>query len=230
MSRTRLPIVLHLPPEQIYRRYRACRTGVEKTHWHLIWLLTRAEQPLTPAQAAAQVGLTGVWARAVLKRWNADGPAGLADRRAVTNGGRGKLTTDQRIDLWAALQQPPPDGGLWTGPKVRATPATASASRSSSRPAGSGCAGWVSRRRCRGLATRRRRPRPSSRPGKEVTGRWVAELRRQHPDRPVEVWAEDEARLGLKPISAGSGPCGRVGGRGLERAPIVDRLVGAATS
>ena len=118
MARTRLPIVPHLTPEHIYRRYRACRTGVEKTHWQLLWLLTRPEQPLAPAQAAAQVGLTAVWARAVLKRWNADGPAGLADRRAGTNGGRGKLTTDQQIDLWAALQQPPPDGGLWTGPKV----------------------------------------------------------------------------------------------------------------
>jgi transposase len=118
MSRTRLPIVLHLPPEQIYRRYRACRTGVEKTHWHLIWLLTRAEQPLTPARAAAQVGLTAVWARARLRRWNGEGPAGLSDRRNGACGGRSKLTTDQQIDLWAALQQPPPDGGLWTGPKV----------------------------------------------------------------------------------------------------------------
>jgi transposase len=118
MARTRLPIVPHLTHEQIYRRYRACRTGVEKTHWHLLWLLTRPEHPLSPAQAAAQVGLTAVWARAVLKRWNAGGPAGLADRRAATNGGRNKLTTDQQIDLWAALQQPPPDGGLWTGPKV----------------------------------------------------------------------------------------------------------------
>ena len=118
MARTRLPIVPHLTPEQIYRRYRACRTGVEKAHWHLLWLLTRPEAPLAPAQAAAQIGLTAVWARAILKRWNADGPAGLADRRVGTNGGRSKLTTDQQIDLWAALQQPPPDGGLWTGPKV----------------------------------------------------------------------------------------------------------------
>jgi len=118
MSRTRLPIVLHLPPEQIYRRYRACRTGVETTHWHLIRLLTRAEQPSTPARAAAQVCLSAVWARAPLKRWNAEGPDGLADRRAGTCGGRSKLTTDQQIDLWAALQQPPPDGGIWTGPKV----------------------------------------------------------------------------------------------------------------
>ena len=120
MARTRLPIVPHLTPEHIYRRYRACRTGVEKTHWQLLWLLTRPERPLAPAQAAAQIGLTAVWARAILKRWNADGPAGLADRRAGTNGGRSKLTTDQQIDLWAALQQPPPDGGLWTGPKVAA--------------------------------------------------------------------------------------------------------------
>jgi transposase len=118
MSRTRLAIVPHLIPEQIYRRYRACRSGVEKTHWQLLWLLTRAERPLAPAQAAAQVGLSAVWARSILKRWNAQGPDGLADRRAGTNGGRSKLTIDQQIDLRAALQQTPPDGGLWTGPKV----------------------------------------------------------------------------------------------------------------
>ena len=76
MSRTRLPIVLHLPPEDIYRRYRACRTGVEKTHWQLLWLLTRPERPLAlaPAQAAAQVGLTAVWARAILKPGTPPGP------------------------------------------------------------------------------------------------------------------------------------------------------------
>ena len=118
MSRTRLPIILHLPPADIFRRYRACRRGVEKTHWQLLWLLTRPERPLAPAQAAAQVGPTAVWARAILKRWNAAGPDGLADRRVGACGGRSKLTSDQHIDLRAALQQPPPDGGLWTGPKV----------------------------------------------------------------------------------------------------------------
>jgi transposase len=118
MARTRLPIVPHLTPEPIYLRYHACRTGVEETHRHLLRLLTRPEAPLAPAQAAAQIGLTAVRARAILKRWDADGPAGLADRRVGTDGGHGKLTADQQIDLWAALQHPPPDGGLWTGPKV----------------------------------------------------------------------------------------------------------------
>jgi hypothetical protein len=32
MANTRLPIVLHLPPEEIARRSRVCRSGVEKTH------------------------------------------------------------------------------------------------------------------------------------------------------------------------------------------------------
>src|SRR5262245_17280332 len=31
--------------------------------------------------------------------------------------------------------------------------------------------------------------------------RRLARLRRAHPDKPIEVWAEDEARFGLKPVS-----------------------------
>ncbi|CAN5900287.1 hypothetical protein BH23PLA1_BH23PLA1_34910 [soil metagenome] len=120
MARKRLPIVLHLPPEKIARRYRSCRSGVEKTHWQVLGLLTRPENPLSLALAAEQVGLSAVWVRTLIKRWNAQGPDGLVDRRAVTNGGHCKLSTDQQIDLWDTLQHPPPDGGLWTGPKVAA--------------------------------------------------------------------------------------------------------------
>jgi transposase len=120
MSRRRLPIVPHLTRDAIARRYRSCRTGVEKTHWHVLWLLTRPESPPAPAEVASLVGLSAGWVRAVLKRWNADGPDGLTDRRAAANGGQCKLTTDQQIDLWAAIRQAPPDGGLWTGPKVAA--------------------------------------------------------------------------------------------------------------
>jgi transposase len=120
MARTRLPIVLHLSAEEISRRYRACRGGVEKTHWQVLWLLTRSADPPAPAEVATQVGLTPAWVRTVLKRWNAGGPAALADRRAAANGGKSKLSDGQRAELYQALQQPPPDGGLWTGPKVAA--------------------------------------------------------------------------------------------------------------
>ena len=118
MARPRLPIVPHLSPEEIARRYRACRDGVEKTHWQVLWLLTRSAAPPAPAEVAAQVGLTASWARTILKRWNAEGPAGLADRRPARNGGRPKLSDEQRAALFEALQGRPADGGLWTGPKV----------------------------------------------------------------------------------------------------------------
>jgi transposase len=120
MARQRLPIAPHLAPEEIARRYRACRSGVEKTHWQVIWLLTRSPEPPTPAEVAARVGLTPAWARTVLKRWNAEGPAGLADRRAAANGGRPRLSDEQQAALFEALQGRPDDGGLWTGPKVAA--------------------------------------------------------------------------------------------------------------
>ena len=171
MSRTRLPILLHLPPADLFRRYRACRRGVEKSHWQLLRLLTRPERPLAPApaQAAAEVGLSAVWARAILKRWNAAGPDGLDDRRVGTCGGRSTLTSDQHIDLRAALRQPPPDGGLWSGPKVARYVRDRRGVAAASRPAGDGCGASDSRSRCRGRGTPGRPPRPSGRPGDVVT-------------------------------------------------------------
>jgi transposase len=120
MPRPRLPIILHLGPEEIAQRYRRCKDGLEKTHWQVLWLLTRAQDPLTPAQVADHVGLTPSWVRTILKRWNAQGPQGLLDRRATTNGGQSKLTEEQQAQLREALQQRPADGGLWSGPKVAA--------------------------------------------------------------------------------------------------------------
>jgi transposase len=115
----RLPVLRHRTARQVWAKYRACRHPAEKTHWHVIWLLLRTDEPRTPAQAAAVVGVSAVTARAVLHRWNGHGPAGLADRRA-TNRGKPALTDGQRAELFAALKKRPPDGGLWTGPKVAA--------------------------------------------------------------------------------------------------------------
>src|SRR4051812_23433640 len=118
MVRPRLTVADHLPPEEIERRYRICPHAVEKTRWQVLWLMTRPGEPRSADRAARLVGFTGNWARTLIKRYNEHGPGGLADRRAG-NGREPKLSADQRAESLAVLQQPPPDGGLWSGPKLR---------------------------------------------------------------------------------------------------------------
>jgi transposase len=113
----RIPFVRHRTVNQLRNKYRGCRTGVEKARWHAVWLLARTDVPRTPAQVADVVGLSAVTVRDVLHRWNAAGPAGLTDGRK-DNGSEPRLSARRRAALYGALQKPPPDGGLWTGPKV----------------------------------------------------------------------------------------------------------------
>lgn len=115
----RLPVVEHLGHEEIDQRYRSCSDAAEKTRWHVLWLVTRPDQPLSATKAAELVGFTPAWGRAILKRYNAHGPEGLTDRRR-DNGADPKLSPQQQAELLAALQAPPPDHGLWSGPKVAA--------------------------------------------------------------------------------------------------------------
>jgi transposase len=117
MPRPPLAFTRHRTQNQIRAKYRACRHPTEKVRWHAIWLLARTDQPRTSDQVGNLVGLSGVTVRAILHRWNEQGPDGLIDRRN-TNGARPRLTTRQRDALYRALQKRPPDGGLWTGPKV----------------------------------------------------------------------------------------------------------------
>jgi transposase len=113
----RLPVVEHLGHEEIDRRYRACANAAEKTRWHVLWLVTRPDHPLSATAAAKLVGFTPAWGRTILKRYNAHGPDALRDGRR-DNGSDPLLLPEQRAELFTALQAEPPDGGLWSGPKV----------------------------------------------------------------------------------------------------------------
>jgi transposase len=114
---TRFHVDEYLSAGEIDRRYRTCPSAREKTHWQIVWLLTRPDGPRTAAAVARVVGLTPTWVRTLVRRWNAHGPDGLADGRRG-NGPQGTLPPDRQADLYHALQAEPPDGGLWTGPKV----------------------------------------------------------------------------------------------------------------
>jgi hypothetical protein len=77
----RLPVVTHLSPAEIARRYRTGPDAAARTRWQVIWLVTRPDAPLSAGRAARAVGLTLSWGRTRLKRWNAHGPDGRADGR-----------------------------------------------------------------------------------------------------------------------------------------------------
>lgn len=114
---SRIPVADHLTPDEIAARYRSCPDGAEKSRWQVLWLVTRPGEPVSAGRAALAVGLTAAWGRAILKRYNAQGADGLADRRRA-NGTESVLSVDRQGELYDALRADPPDGGLWTGPKV----------------------------------------------------------------------------------------------------------------
>ena len=118
MARARAVLAAHLTGEELRGRYRACRDAKEGRRWHALWLV---RQGRSAAEAAALVGLDASRVRQIVRRYNADGPASVADGHRTNPGGpRPRLTAAQQAALRAALAAEPPDGGLWSGPRVAA--------------------------------------------------------------------------------------------------------------
>lgn len=113
----RLTLVPHLPTAELEQRYRACRDATERSHWHMLWLVSQGR---TCPTVARLTGYSADWVRAIVHRYNGAGPAGIGDRRRANRGRPPLVPPAVREDLRAALADPPPDGGLWTGPKVAA--------------------------------------------------------------------------------------------------------------
>lgn len=112
-----LELTPHLSIAELEGRYRQSRDPVERTHWHMLWLVAQGHH--CPA-VARLVGYSEDWVRTIVHRYNATGPAGVADRRRTNPGQRPLLTPELRAELHQALTADPPDGGLWTSPKVAA--------------------------------------------------------------------------------------------------------------
>lgn len=111
-----LEVKPHLSLKEIYERYRACDDATAKMHWQIIWL--KAQKRPT-AEIAANCGFNRDWIRRVVRRYNADGPESLGDRRR-NNGQKRMLSEEQYEALRTALAGRAPDGGLWNCRKVAA--------------------------------------------------------------------------------------------------------------
>jgi transposase len=114
MPRT-VTLVPHLSPADLEQRYRTCRDPVERTHWHMIWLVSQGH---SGAAVARLTGYTDTWVLTIIHRYNDCGPVGLVDQRRTNPGQPPLVSPAVREELRARLATPPPDGGLWTSPKV----------------------------------------------------------------------------------------------------------------
>ena len=113
----RVEVKTDMTAEMLYERYRKAKAPVERTHWHMLWHVKKGK---SPQEVAELFGYTAGWVRSMIRRWNAAGEAGITDHRRTLPGAKPLLTAEQQRELAEALQQPPADGGLWSGPKVAA--------------------------------------------------------------------------------------------------------------
>jgi transposase len=110
-----MSVVPHLPVEEVELRYRATSDARESRHWQVILLMMRG---FGVAKTASITTLSCPWVRTLVRRYNEEGPEGLGDRRRDNPGVVSPLTAEVIADLHEVMAKPPPDGGVWSGPKA----------------------------------------------------------------------------------------------------------------
>src|SRR3982750_758679 len=107
----------HLSVSALEQRYRSCTDATAARHVQTIWLLAKGHHI---AEVAATVSFARRWVERLLARYNAHGPQALGDLRRRNGTSPSVLRPDLLDKLKDRLCEPPPDGGLWTSPKVAA--------------------------------------------------------------------------------------------------------------
>lgn len=111
----RIRLQNHLSVNQLEQRYRSASDAVERSQWHILWLLA---QDHTPAEVATLTAYSKNWIYTLIRRYNLEGEEGVGDRRHSNPGQAALLTPALQMELEKLLEHEAPDGGLWTGPKV----------------------------------------------------------------------------------------------------------------
>jgi transposase len=189
----------HYSCEALKQNYLSSVDKIERRRWHLLWLV---REGWTIKQAAEVVGMNYDYARACVKEYNERGAEAVRNKHKGKQGRQAKalLSQSQVKALRQRLQSPPPDGGLWTGPKVAQWIATTTG-REKVYPQ----RGWDYLKKLRHSL---KVPRPEHQKGdkaaqalfKQQLSAQVRALQAKYPNATVEVWSFDEHRLGLKPI------------------------------
>ena len=107
----------HLSVEELEDRFVGCEDATASRHFQVIWLLARGH---TISQVSGTTAYGERWIEQLLARYNAEGPEGLGDLRRRNGAPATILKPDLLAKLRLRLDDPPPDGGLWSSRKVAA--------------------------------------------------------------------------------------------------------------
>jgi transposase len=113
MNKTKLQP--YLSEEEIERRYRKANEGVERSQWQIIWLLAQGKSTVEVEQAT---GYSLTWIRTIARRYNAQGPQGIGDRRHRNPGKTGLLSQAQHRALEKAVEAGSTRHENWNGKRV----------------------------------------------------------------------------------------------------------------
>jgi transposase len=201
MAQKPLTLVPHLKDAELKTRYEESDDAREARRWHALWLIA---QGYSTTQVGEVLGLSAYSVRRIITRYNRNGPDAVRDGRRANPGPSPRLTAEQQAQLLEALRGAPPQGGLWSGPKVAAWIQQQTGLKTPKQ------LGWTYLKRlgARLRVPRRKHAKAASEDEQEAWERALrervdevrTEAAEQGLDVEVEVWAQDEARLGLKPL------------------------------
>ena len=192
----RITIAPHLLIEELEQRYRRAKDPVERSHYQIIWLLAQGK----PSEEVASVtGYSRIWIYELVRGYNRVGPEMLGDLRHQNPGPAPLLDDVCCANLLQALRGAAPDGGLWNGRKVASYLSELLGVRISRQQ------GWEYLKQ---MEWRLLVPRPQHQEAdldaqqewKKKLQQEVQQVQQQYPDADVEIWCEDEHRIGLQPV------------------------------
>lgn len=192
----RLSIHPHLSVEELEQRYRHAKDVTARSHYQILWLLSRGK---TSEEVAVVTGYSRHWIYELVRSYNRLGAEAIGDLRRHNRGATPQLDDVQQANLWQVIQEPAPEGGLWNGRKVADYLSEVLGTPVSRQQ------GWVYLRQ---MELRLRVPRPQHQDSSvEEQEAWkkklqaeVEQVQQQHPAAVVELWCEDEHRIGLQPV------------------------------
>jgi transposase len=103
---------------RLERLYREAKDPVLRTHLLMVWRMSVGD---SVGEVARMVGYSQKWTRQIALRYESEGVEGLGDRRHSNPGAKERALLDEEGQArlrQALLEEAPPGGGMWSGPKV----------------------------------------------------------------------------------------------------------------